>query len=67
MRTHVIVVLPTGFDQTARFAEPEEKMLIEALVAKFAVEAFDESVLHWLAGLDVVPRCRKRNRATSVD
>jgi hypothetical protein len=36
------------------FGEPEEKMFIEALVAKFAVEAFDESVLHRLAGLDVV-------------
>jgi hypothetical protein len=39
----------------ARFGEPEEKMFIETLVAKFAVEAFNEGVLHRLAGLDVVP------------
>ena len=30
-------------------------MLVEAFVAKFAVEALDESDLHQLARLDVVP------------
>jgi hypothetical protein len=33
---------------------PEEKKFIEAFVAKFAVEAFDEGILHRLARLDVV-------------
>jgi hypothetical protein len=51
---NVIVVVAPGLDDRARFGEPEEKMFIEALVAKFAVEAFDESVLHRLAGLYVV-------------
>ena len=51
----LVIVLAPGFDQVARFGEPEEKMFIEAFVAKFAVEAFDEGVLYWLAGLDVVP------------
>ena len=55
VRPELVVILAPGFNQVARFGEPEEKMLIEALVAKFAVEAFDESVLHRLAGLDVVP------------
>jgi hypothetical protein len=55
VRTELVVILPPGFDQLPGFGEPEEKMFIEALVAKFAVEALDESVLHRLAGLDVAP------------
>ena len=51
----LVVILSPGFDQMARFGAPEEKMFIETLVAKFAVEAFNEGVLHQLAGLDVVP------------
>jgi hypothetical protein len=55
VRTELVVILPPRFDQLPGFGEPEEKMFIKALVAKFAVEALDESVLHRLAGLDVVP------------
>ncbi len=36
-----------------RAFEREEHMFVEALVAKFAVERFYESVLHWLAGFAV--------------
>ena len=35
--------------------EIEEERLVEKLVAHPAIEAFDEAVLHWLAGCDVVP------------
>ena len=55
VRPELVVILPPGFDQLSSFGEAEEKMFIEALVAKFAVEAFDEGVLHRLAGLDIVP------------
>jgi len=40
VRTELVVILPPGFDQLPGFGEPEEKMFIEALVAKFAVEAY---------------------------
>jgi hypothetical protein len=51
----LVIVLAPGFDQIARFGKAKEKMFIEAFVAEFAVEAFDEGVLHRLAGLNVVP------------
>ena len=41
----LVVILAPGFDQVSGFGEPEEKMFVETLVAKLAVEAFDESVL----------------------
>ena len=51
----LVVILAPGFDQVSGFGKPEEKMFVQTLVTKFAVEAFDEGVLHRLAGLDVVP------------
>ena len=55
MRPHVIIVVPPRGDDLASFPETQEDVLIEALIAKFAVEALDESVVHRFAGLDVVP------------
>ena len=55
VRPHVIIVVPPRGDDLASFPETQEDVLIEALIAKFAVEALDESVLHRFAGLDVVP------------
>ncbi len=55
VRSQVIVVVTPCLDRFARLGEREEDVLVEALVAKFAVEAFDEGVLHRLARLDVVP------------
>jgi hypothetical protein len=37
-------------DDLARFTETQEHVLVKTLVAKFAVEALDERVLHWFAG-----------------
>jgi len=51
----LVVILPPGFDQMARFGEPEEEMFIEALIAQTAVERFAEGILDWFAGRDVVP------------
>jgi hypothetical protein len=34
----LVVILSPGFDQMARFGEPEEKMFIETLVAQLAVK-----------------------------
>ena len=53
--SELVIVLPPGLDQVARFGQPEEKMFIEALVTQFAVEAFDKGILDRLAGLEVVP------------
>ncbi len=55
VRPAVVVVEPPRFDRLAGFGEREEDVLVEALVAQFAVERFDEGVLHRLAGVDVVP------------
>lgn len=41
-------------DQEARFGERTESVLVEAVVAEGAVEGFDEGILQWFAGLDVV-------------
>jgi hypothetical protein len=49
------VILAPGFDEVSGFGEPEEKKFVQTLVTQFVVEAFDEGVLHQLAGLDVVP------------
>src|SRR5260370_18476626 len=47
--------MPPRLDRLARIGEREEQMVVEALVAKFAVERFDEGILHRLTGFDVVP------------
>ena len=57
----LVVILAPSFDQVSGFGEPEEKMFVQTLVTKFAVEAFDEGVLHRLAGLNVA--CPAKNPA----
>jgi len=47
----VIVDAPVG-DDLACLLQRREPMIVEALVAKLAVEAFDVAVLHGLARLD---------------
>ena len=42
------------FDEQAGFGEGAEPMLVKAVVAEGAVEAFDKGVLHGSAGLDVM-------------
>ena len=55
VRPDVVIVVPPRGDDLARFPEIHEDVLLKALIAKFAVETFDESILYRLAGLDVVP------------
>ena len=50
-----VVIDPPGFDDAPGITETVEEMLIEALVAQPAVEAFDEGVLCRLSRRDVVP------------
>lgn len=50
-----IIIDPPGLDDPARHRQATEHVLVEALVAEAAVEAFNEGVLHRLAGRDVVP------------
>src|SRR3954454_12172060 len=47
-----VVVEPPSLDHTARFGKAREPALVEALLAKAAVEALDRAVLHRLAGID---------------
>ena len=49
----VVIVTPL-LDDRACFRETQECVLIQTLIAELAVEAFDESVLNWFTGLDVV-------------
>jgi hypothetical protein len=62
----VVIVTPTR-DDLPRFGQTEESMLIQALVAQSAVEAFDESVLHRFARLDILPSHPPRNPAQDRD
>ena len=50
MWSQVIVIVTPCLDGFARLGEREEDVLVEAFVAKFAVETLDEGVLHGLAG-----------------
>src|SRR4029453_16904332 len=52
MRSGGVVVLAPRRDRSARIFEAREPVLVEALLAALAVEAFDECVLHRLARLD---------------
>ena len=61
MRTAAVIIMPPGFDGLARFPQIDKPVLVQAHIAKPTIEAFAESVLHRLAGLDIVPgdaRCR---------
>jgi hypothetical protein len=51
----MIVVVEPCFYGLACFSQREEHVLVEALIAQFAVERFDEGILHRPAGFDVVP------------
>jgi hypothetical protein len=50
----VVIVGAPMFDEQAGFGEGAEPMLVKAVVAEGAVEAFDKGVLHGFAGLDVM-------------
>lgn len=50
-----VVVLLACCDMGSCFGQRREQRFIEALVPEAAVEAFDKSILHWLAWLDVMP------------
>jgi hypothetical protein len=55
MRTAMVIVIAPGFDGYPGLGEAQEDMLVKALVAQTAIERFNECILHWLAGRDVVP------------
>ena len=50
-----VVVVDPSRDQIAGMGEVAEQRLIQELVPHPTVEAFDETVLHGLAGRDLVP------------
>lgn len=54
VRPVLVVILLPFRDCGAGLSEQRKQSLVEALVAEAAVEAFDEAVLHWLAGGDVM-------------
>ena len=55
VRTDPVVILGAPvLDEETGFGQRAEPVLVEAVIAKGAVEAFDEGVLHGFAGLDVM-------------
>ena len=52
VRSNRVVVLAPLFDDALGVRQGDEPVLIEPLIAKPAVEAFDESVLRWLTRFD---------------
>jgi hypothetical protein len=54
MGPHVVVVDPPAFDGPG-LGERGEDLLVQALVAQAAVEAFNEAILLGLARRDVIP------------
>ena len=55
MGSVVIVVAPPCVDDEAGMTEAFEEVFVQAFIPQPAVEAFDEAVLHRLAGGDEVP------------
>jgi len=55
MRSVLIVILLPVSDLLSRFIQRREKRLIEAFVSEAAIEAFDEGILCWLCGRDIMP------------
>ena len=55
MRPTMIVIVVPRFDGCARLGQAQEYMLVQALVAQTAIARFNERILHWLAGRDIVP------------
>jgi len=51
MRAHLVVVSTPSLAFSARLVEAEEPVRVEALGAELAVQAFDESIVGWLAGI----------------
>ena len=52
VRSNLVVVTPPVGDDVAGLGERDEPMLVEALVAELAVEAFDVAVLRRAARFD---------------
>lgn len=52
VRWLLVVKLPPAFNEHIRLGAAAEPFAVQQLVAKFAVEAFDEAVLPWAAGGD---------------
>ena len=52
MRPKLVLVLAPVLDHFARLVQGEKPVLVQALVAKLAVEALHEGVLSRLPGLD---------------
>lgn len=50
-----VVVDPPSCDQLARMSPVAEQGLVQELVAHPSIEAFDKTILHWLARRDVMP------------
>ena len=44
-----------GLDDLACFAQADEHVFVKTFISQPAVEALDQSILHRLAGMDVVP------------
>lgn len=55
VRPIVVVAGSRLFDDATSGWQAAGEMLVEALIAEPSVEAFDEAILHWLAGRDVMP------------
>lgn len=55
MRSVFVVVLAPILQLFGGIRKAQEPVCIQALIPEAAVEALDETVLHWLAGLDVMP------------
>ena len=55
MRAVVVVVVSPCTDQLAGMAEAGEQVLVQAFVARAAVEALDQAILNRFAGSDVMP------------
>lgn len=55
MRSVGVVVDPPFFDELAGLVEVGEQVLIQALVPKSAIEAFDKAIPHRFARRDIVP------------
>ena len=55
MGAMAIVIVASGRDQLPGVTQVGKQVLVGALGAQATIEAFNEAVMHWFSGRDVVP------------
>ncbi len=54
MRSHIVVLFPPGLDDGLSILDVLKPVLVQALVSKLSIEAFDETILNRTPRVDEI-------------